>query len=121
MGTPRMTLQTQLVLRVLLEEPAGQRYGLELCESAGLPAGTIYPILARLEQAGWVNSEWEDPAVHEEAGRPRRRCYRITLDGAEQARVALARSHRSRKQPVPGWVAARPPSGEGPQGRTGDC
>ena len=107
MGSPRMTLQTQLVLRALLEDPAKQRYGLELCELAGLPSGTIYPILARLEQVGWGDSTWEDPAVHEEAGRPRRRFYRITKDGAEQARDALARVYRARKQPLPGW-AARP-------------
>ena len=108
MGTLRMTLQTQLVLRALLEEPARQRYGLELCELAGLPSGTIYPILARLEQVGWVDSAWEDPAVHEKAGRPRRRFYRITQDGAIQARDTLARAYRSRRQPLPGWVAARP-------------
>lgn len=96
MGTLRMTLQTQLVLRALLEEPARQRYGLELCELAGLPSGTTYPILARLEEVGWVNSTWEDPAVPEQAGRPRRRLYRITRDGAEQARATLARVFRSR-------------------------
>ncbi|MFI1760770.1 PadR family transcriptional regulator [Streptomyces sp. NPDC020800] len=108
MAMLRMTLQTQLVLRALLEDPAKQRYGLELCELAELPSGTIYPILARLEQAGWVDSVWEDPAVHEEAGRPRRRFYRITRDGAEHAREALARAYRSRKQPLPGWAAALP-------------
>ncbi|MEV0736696.1 helix-turn-helix transcriptional regulator [Streptomyces sp. NPDC050549] len=103
-----MTLQTQLVLRALLEDPARQRYGLELCELAGLPSGTIYPILARLEQFGWLESSWEDPAVHEVEGRPRRRFYGITQDGAEEAREALARTYRSRKQPLPGWVSAHP-------------
>ena len=107
MGSLRMTLQTQLVLRALLEDPAKQRYGLELCELAGLPSGTIYPILARLEHVGWVDSTWEDPVVHEEAGRPRHRFYRITEDGAEHARDALARAYRGRKQSLPGW-AARP-------------
>ncbi|MCT9006869.1 PadR family transcriptional regulator [Streptomyces rhizosphaerihabitans] len=111
MATLRMTLQTQLVLRPLLEDPARQRYGLELCELAGLPSGTVYPILARLGQVGWVDSAWEDPAVHEEVGRPRRRFYRITHDGAEQARDALARDYRSRKQSLPGWAAARPTDG----------
>ncbi|MFC8208874.1 PadR family transcriptional regulator [[Kitasatospora] papulosa] len=113
MGMPRMTLQTQLVLQALLEDPAKQRYGLELCEVAGLPSGTIYPILARLEQVGWLDSSWEDPTVHEAAGRPRRRFYRITQDGAEQARDALARTYRSRKQTLPGWAAAHPATGGG--------
>ncbi|MDH6521439.1 PadR family transcriptional regulator PadR [Streptomyces sp. SAI-208] len=100
-----MTLQTQLVLRALLEDPAKQRYGLELCELAGLPSGTIYPILARLERVGWVDSVWEDPAVHEAEGRPRRRFYQITEGGAEQARSALAHAYRARRQPLPGWAA----------------
>ncbi|MDH6437457.1 PadR family transcriptional regulator PadR [Streptomyces sp. SAI-144] len=108
MAKLRMTLQTQLVLRALLEDPGKQRYGLELCELAGLPSGTIYPILARLEQVGWLDSVWEDPAVHVEGGRPRRRFYRITQDGAEQARGAVAHAYRARKQPLPGWAAARP-------------
>lgn len=100
---PRMTLQTQLVLRALLAEPVAERYGLQICQETGLPSGTIYPIVARLEQAGWVESRWEDPGEHVAAGRPRRRYYRLTGDGAEHARSALARVHRSRKQPRAGW------------------
>lgn len=103
-----MTLQTQLVLRALLEEPVKQRYGLELCDMVGLPSGTIYPILARLEQAGWVKSAWEDPTVHEAEGRPRRRFYRLTPDGTDQARAALARAYQPRTQPSVGWGVAQP-------------
>jgi PadR family transcriptional regulator PadR len=86
---PRMTLPTQLVLRVLLTRPAGEMYGLEVCAEAGLPSGTVHPILARLEGLEWVVSRWEDtdPAA---AGRPRRRYYSLTEDGAERARIALA-------------------------------
>jgi PadR family transcriptional regulator, regulatory protein PadR len=98
-----MTLQVQLVLRILLDEPEAERYGLELCTATGLPAGTIYPIIARLERAGWLEGEWEDPSRHVTEGRPRRRYYRLTRDGAEQARTALARSYRSRSRPLPGW------------------
>jgi PadR family transcriptional regulator, regulatory protein PadR len=110
----RMTLQTQLVLRALLDEPAQQRYGLELCDLVGLPSGTIYPILARLERVGWVDSAWEDPAAHEQAGRPRRRFYRFTPDGADQARVALARAHQPRTRPSVGWRFAQSDAGGAP-------
>jgi PadR family transcriptional regulator PadR len=103
-AAPRMTLQTQLVLRGLLEEPSKQRYGLELCEIVGLPSGTVYPILARLEHLRWVESCWEDPEEHVAAGRPRRRYYQLTSDGAEKARLALAASYRARKTPRPLWV-----------------
>src|SRR5258708_16329563 len=99
----KMTLQVHLVLGVLLDEPSRERYGLELCDLVGLASGTIYPILARLEQAGWLESTWEDPAVHEKAGRPRRRLYRLTSDGAEQARTALTRVHRATRPPMPSW------------------
>jgi len=49
---PRMTITTQLVLRALLAEPTREMYGLEICAEAGLPSGTIHPILARLAGLG---------------------------------------------------------------------
>lgn len=88
---PRMTLPTQLVLRALLANPTQEMYGLQICTEAGLPSGTIHPILARLEGLGWVESHWEDIDTHAE-GRPRRRYYRLTSGGTEFARDALARA-----------------------------
>lgn len=99
---PRMTLQTQYVLQALLADPAGKHYGLQICAETGLLAGTIYPILARLERVGWVRSSWEDPAAHVAEGRPRRRYYKLTDEGAEQARDALERAARSRIKPRAG-------------------
>ncbi|GAA2204422.1 PadR family transcriptional regulator [Nonomuraea monospora] len=101
-------MPTQAVLRAFLDDPPRERYGLELCEVAGLPSGTLYPILARLEQAGWVESRWEDPEAHVAEGRPRRRYYRVTTDGAQQAREAVAEAYRARRQRVPGWVVGLP-------------
>ena len=97
MGNPsglRMTLPTQLVLRALLAEPAQEMYGLQICSEAGLPSGTIHPILARLERVGWLESRWEDVTPSEQ-GRPRRRYYRLTKDGAERARIAMAQATTS--------------------------
>ena len=87
-----MTLSTQLVLRALLAEPTREMYGLEICQAAELPSGTIHPILARLEGYGWLESRWEDIEPTEE-GRPRRRYYRLSPTGAERARAALAGVH----------------------------
>jgi len=106
LGGLRLTLPTQLVLRALLEDPTRERYGLQICAAAGLPSGTIHPILARLERAGLVESRWEDADPHAQ-GRPRRRYYRLTPDGAEQARDALAQATRTaaaldRLRPAPG-------------------
>jgi DNA-binding PadR family transcriptional regulator len=87
-----MTLPTQLLLRVMLAQPTRQMYGLQICAEAGLPSGTIHPILARLEGLGWLESDWEDSASAHGEGRPRRRYYRLTTDGAERARLALSRA-----------------------------
>ena len=91
---PRLTLQVLKVLSVMLDHPSGVHYGLELSRRAKLKTGTIYPILTRLEQAKWVESSWEDvePA---EAGRPRRRHYRLTDDGAEKASAALEQGRQA--------------------------
>ncbi len=93
MGELRMTIPTQRVLESLLDDPAQELYGLEIGEAAGLRSGTVHPILARLEGYGWLTSRWEDvdPSVE---GRPPRRYYRLTADGAPAARAALARAYR---------------------------
>ena len=95
-GGPRMTIPTQLVLRSLLEDPTRELYGIEIGAAAGLPSGTIHPILARLEGLGWVESRWEDIDTRAE-GRPARRYYRLTAAGVQSARLALARAYRPRR------------------------
>jgi PadR family transcriptional regulator, regulatory protein PadR len=104
---PRMTVQTLRVLKVLLDEPLAEHFGLEISRTAGLPTGSIYPILARLEQAGWLESAWEniDPVV---VGRRRRRYYKLSGDGAEKARHAVREAQQSisptpRPLPAPGY------------------
>jgi PadR family transcriptional regulator PadR len=86
---PRMTLATQLVLDVLLSDLSAERYGSQIGQAAGLPSGTVHPILARLERVGWLDSRWEDIDPRRE-GRPARRYYQLTDSGAAQARRALA-------------------------------
>ena len=95
--TPRMTIPTQLVLRLLLEDPTRELYGVEIGDGTGLASGTVHPILARLEGRGWLDSRWEEiaPTV---AGRPARRYYRLTADGAEAARQALAGAYRAKRR-----------------------
>jgi PadR family transcriptional regulator, regulatory protein PadR len=85
----QMTLQTQAVLRVLLDHPLQEHYGLEISKAAGLPSGSLYPTMAKLEGAGWVSSDWEQVDPHT-VGRPRRRYYKLTPDGAEMAERVLA-------------------------------
>lgn len=103
----RMTIPTQLVLQVLLEDATVERYGYEVGEAAGLPSGTVHPILARLEGAGWLESRWEDVDATE-AGRPARRYYRLTADGATAGREALVRAHRVRRPRIAALPAPEP-------------
>lgn len=91
MATPRMTIPTQRVLRVLLY--GSDTYGAAIATAAGLATGTVHPILARLEGIGWLTSEWEQISPRE-AGRPARRHYELTPHGRELARDALARAYR---------------------------
>jgi hypothetical protein len=89
----RITLPTAAVLRQMLENPTADHYGFALAQATSFPSGTIYPILARLETAGWLASFWEQgkPA---ELERPRRRMYRLTGAGAHAAREALTTTQR---------------------------
>jgi PadR family transcriptional regulator, regulatory protein PadR len=86
----RITIPTQLVLEVLLRQPIHRWYGLELRRVTGLKGGTLYPIVARFEQLGWLDSAWEEPELHEGSGRPRRRYYWLTEKGAQEAAAVLA-------------------------------
>jgi PadR family transcriptional regulator, regulatory protein PadR len=85
----RLTGPMLKVLKLFLAQPREQRSGAEVSREAKVGSGTLYPMLARLEQAGWLISEWEviDPR---EAGRPRRRFYKLTGLGQRKANAALA-------------------------------
>jgi PadR family transcriptional regulator PadR len=90
MGTdqPRMTTQTLKVLGALMSRTQDEISGAEIARSTKLASGTLYPILLRLEEAGWVESRWETADPHE-LGRPRRRLYKATGFGARRARAAF--------------------------------
>lgn len=79
-----MTTQTRQLLSQMLNEPEGDHYGFEILKATGLKPGTLYPMLARLEDAGWIEGRWEriDP---ETARRPPRRYYRLTSLGVTSA------------------------------------
>jgi len=82
---PRITPQTLKVLGAVTARPHVS--GADIARETRLATGTLYPILLRLEAAGWLTSQWEegDPRV---LGRPRRRFYAITAEGARAAQLA---------------------------------
>jgi PadR family transcriptional regulator PadR len=85
---PRLTTQTLKVLGTLLTHDSDGLSGAEIGRAAKLQSGTLYPILLRLEQAGWLKSHWESETP-QELGRPRRRFYQLTGIGARKATSAF--------------------------------
>ena len=85
---PRITGPTLKVLGALLLSGHVELSGAEISRATKLASGTLYPILFRLERAGWLESRWEggDPKT---LGRPRRRFYRVTPLGERNARAAV--------------------------------
>jgi PadR family transcriptional regulator PadR len=86
----RITVQVLKVLKALLEESGDEHFGWAICRSTRLPSGTVYPILLRLERAGWIVSQWQGDYEPDKEGRPRRRYYRLSSVGAARARAALS-------------------------------
>lgn len=78
---PRMSLATAQVLSEMLKRPADEFYGMELIKATGIPSGSLYPIMMRLEDHGWVTSHWEDL----EEGKRKRKFYRFTPLGERRA------------------------------------
>jgi PadR family transcriptional regulator PadR len=95
-NAPRMTVTTQAVLGALLGAD-GEVFGLEIVRTTGLGAGTIYPILQRLQAAGWVTARWESPDEAHDAGRPARRYYHLTHTGHARAEHALSTGAAQRR------------------------
>lgn len=101
----RMTMNVLKVLRVLLEDPTREHYGLEIGQAVGLRGGSLYPVFGRLEDAGMLVSRWEDTDPSE-AGRPRRRLYKLTSEGVVYARRAIAEAQQDltpRHEQASGW------------------
>jgi DNA-binding PadR family transcriptional regulator len=99
-----MTAPLERVLGAFLADPAAPRYGYDLMKAARLPSGTLYPLLARLEQQKLVTSAWETPQG--EGERPRK-YYQLTGEGIRVARLELAHvsARRSRAAGRPGRPA----------------
>ena len=104
----RMTAPLERVLGAFLADPVAPRYGYDLMKAARLPSGTLYPLLARLEQQKLVTSAWETP--QQEGQRPRK-YYQLTGEGIRVARLELAEAsaRRQRAPARPGHPAPGSP------------
>lgn len=80
-------------LTVLHAVARGTAHGFDIIDVTGLPGGTVYPKLSRLERDGLVASSWEDVEIARADRRPPRRYYRATAIGLRTLNAALERLH----------------------------
>lgn len=99
----RITAATVDVLISLIGGGETGIWGLAIVRQSSRLPGTVYPILERLERAGWVRSEWESDT--ERTG-PRRRLYELTEGGLGAARATISSfAERSKASPARPGVA----------------
>ena len=78
--------QTLALLATLMEQPRSWQHGYEISKATNLKSGTLYPILMRLSDLGFLDSRWKDSEL---AGRPPRHVYRLTASGLALAREQM--------------------------------
>ena len=76
---------------ILASVGAGCLYGFDIMENTGLPSGTVYPALRRLEQLDLIQSKWEKESRALAEQRPARRYYKLTAAGARAVRQVVER------------------------------
>ncbi|MEU4599933.1 PadR family transcriptional regulator [Nocardia sp. NPDC023988] len=94
----RMTLWTVVVLREFVVNAHEQQWGFDLLQRLGLASGTLYPILRRLEEAGWIVGQLEDIDNAAQEGRRPRKYYSLTAE-AHPLAVRALREFSTRAQP----------------------
>jgi DNA-binding PadR family transcriptional regulator len=82
----RLSKQTLAVLDALLGRAGQWQYGYSLSQNTGIPSGTLYPILMRLEKLHWLETQWEEAKT---PGRPPRHLYRLSGTAREWAREEI--------------------------------
>jgi DNA-binding PadR family transcriptional regulator len=76
---------------ILVAIHAGYVYGFSVMEMTGLPSGTVYPALRRLERDELIRSHWEQAAIATTEQRPPRKYYKLTRDGRGMLEASLKR------------------------------
>jgi PadR family transcriptional regulator, regulatory protein PadR len=70
---------------------AGHIYGFSVMATTGLPSGTVYPAMRRLERDGLIVSKWEQQGIADAEQRPPRKYYRVTPAGKAALKAAWRR------------------------------
>ena len=85
---PRITHATAVILQAIA---SGYVYGYMVMEASGLPSGTVYPALRRLERDNLIRSNWERLALATAELRPPRKYYKLTRAGDAALEAARKR------------------------------
>lgn len=86
---------------ILQAVASGYRYGFDVMNATGLPSGTVYPALRRMEDAGYLHSRWERPKSAQREQRPARKYFEIRRSGADALAIAVERyRHLSHALPL---------------------
>jgi DNA-binding PadR family transcriptional regulator len=88
MGKGSLSLAAATILNAVAN---GYSFGFDIVDITGMPGGTVYPALRRLEDARYLTSEWEKERVAQAELRPRRRYYEITRAGRQALAEAVKR------------------------------
>ena len=88
--SPKPYLSTSAAI-VLQAIDNGYQYGFDIMDITGLPSGTVYPALRRLEEMRMVSTKWENHEKAHKNQRPARKFYQITRMGKEALTEALKR------------------------------
>jgi PadR family transcriptional regulator, regulatory protein PadR len=75
------------VAAALMNKPFGRHWGYDLSRSSGTRSGTLYPLLSRMLDKGWLTDGWED--IDPSQKRPRRRYYQLTEIGRDALQMVL--------------------------------
>jgi DNA-binding PadR family transcriptional regulator len=88
MGKGFLTYTTAVILQAVAN---GYLYGFDIIDMTGVPGGTVYPALRRLEEAGYLVSKWEKQSIAQAEPRPPRKYYELTRAGREALAEAVKR------------------------------
>ena len=85
---PKLSHTSAMILQAIA---SGYIYGYTVMEATGLPSGTVYPAMRRLEGDQLIRSQWERPSIAEAAQRPPRKYYKLTRAGEETLELSRKR------------------------------
>lgn len=105
----RITYSTAMVLEAI---DSGYVYGFDIMDATGLPSGTVYPALRRLERDGLLDSRWEDSDQAHAEQRPARRYYELATDGEAVLDTARDRFPALQRSLTPAGLTAEATRGQ---------